>query len=226
MPNQAYLSIWCKDFPESKILEQFGALLASVPFSATKPGFSYLVIRAVDATESPILEQDLRAVPLDASHVIEIAQAHLNTDCAYEVQSDWDLWAFDDAVARWQQQPQPLELLCHGEDYDDGFWREAGHLEVNLGLEHFFTGHAGLLGFRRGDKAAAQSPEEQSFLAAMERPENLRNYQEKTSDNIRRLLDWVRRIEKVLPVDRLRLWSEGEENFEARIEEILAAPSA
>jgi hypothetical protein len=226
MPNQAYISIWCKDFSESKILEQFGALLGTVPFSATKPGFSYLIIRAVDATESPILEQDLRAVPVDANNVIEIAQAHLNTDCAYEVQSNWDLWSFDDAVARWQQQPQPLELLCHGEDYDDGFWREAGHLEVNLGLEHFFTGHAGLLGFRRGEKAPPQSPEEARFLTAMERPENLRNYQEKTIDNIRRLLDWVRRIEKAVAVERLRLWSEGEENFEARIEEILAAPSA
>jgi hypothetical protein len=226
MSNQAYISIWCKDFSESKMLEQFGVLLGTVPFSATKPGFSYLVIRAVDSTESPILEQDLRAVPLDANGVIEIAQAHLNTDCAYEVRSDWDLWTFDDAVARWQLQAQPMELLCHGEDYDNGFWRDAGHLEVNLGFEHFFTGHAGLLGFRQTAKAPPQSPEEARFLASMERPENLRNYQEQTTDNIRRLLAWVRSIEKVLPVDRLRMWSEGEENFEARIEEILAAPSA
>ena len=167
MANQAYLSIWCKDFSESKILEQFGVLLGTVPFSATKPGFSYLVIRAVDSTESPILEQDLRAVPLDANAVIEIAQAHLNTDCAYEVRSDWDLWTYDDAVARWQLQAQPMELLCHGEDYDNGFWREAGHLEVNLGFEHFFTGHAGLLGFRQTAKAPPESPEEARFLAAM-----------------------------------------------------------
>jgi hypothetical protein len=226
MSNQAYLSIWCKDFSESKILDQLGILLGTVPFSAIEPGFSYLVIRAVDSTESPILEQDVRSVPLDANSVIEIAQAHLNTDCAYEIRSDWDLWTCDDAVARWQLQPQPMELLCHGEEYDDGFWRDAGHLEVNLGFEHFFTGHAGLLGFRQTGKASPQSPEEERFLAAMERPENLRNYQEKTVDNIRRLLGWVRSIERVLPVDRLRLWSEGEVNFEARIEEILAAPSA
>jgi hypothetical protein len=226
MSNQAYLSIWCKDFSEAHMLEQFGALLATVPFSAIEPGFSYLVIRAVDSTESPVLEQDLRAVPLDASGVIEIAKDHLNTDCAYELRSNWDLWTFDDAVERWQLQPQPLELFCHGEDYDDGFWREFGHLEMNLGFEHFFTGHAGLLGYRQTAKAPPQSPEEARFLAAMKRPENLRNYQEKTVENIRRLLDWVRRIEKAVAVDRLRLWSEGEENFEARIEEILAARSA
>jgi hypothetical protein len=33
----------------------------------------------------------------------------------------------------------------------------------------------------------------------------------------------VRKIEDALPVAKLRLWSEGEENFEARLEEILAA---
>lgn len=223
MSNQAYLSIWSKDFTEPRILEQFGALLATVPFSATAPGFSYLVIRAVDATESPVLEQDLRAVPLDADAVIEIAKNHLNSDCAYEVRSHWDLWTFEDAAARWQIQPQPLELFAHGEDYDEGFWHEFGHLQVDLGFEHFFTGHAGLLGFRQAAKASPESPEEARFLTAMERPENLRNYQEKTADNIRRLFEWVRRIEKAVPVERLRLWSEGEENLEARMEEILAA---
>jgi hypothetical protein len=51
----------------------------------------------------------------------------------------------------------------------------------------------------------------------------LHNYYEKTRENIKKLFDWVRRIEKALPVERVQLWSEGEENFEARLEEILAA---
>ncbi len=57
----------------------------------------------------------------------------------------------------------------------------------------------------------------------MAKPANLLLYQEKTRENIKALFDWVRRIEKALPVAKLRLWSEGEENFEARLEEILAA---
>jgi phosphoenolpyruvate carboxylase len=94
---------------------------------------------------------------------------------------------------------------------------------VDLGFEHLFTGHAGLLGMRRGERAAAQSQEEARFLEAMAWPENLQRYQEKTRENIRKLLDWVRKIEKAVPVERVRLWSEGEENFEARVEEILVA---
>lgn len=206
------------------MLEQFRALLETVPFSVKKPGFTAFMIRAVDASEAPLLEHDLRAVPLDAAGIIEMAQDHRHSDSSYEARANWDLWVFDANSAKWQSEPQTLEIFCHGEDYDDGFWRENGHIEVNLGFEHLFTGHAGLLGIRRtAHGAAPQSPEEARFLEAMAWPENLQSYQEKTRENIRKLLDWVRQVEKAIPVDRIRLWSEGEENFESRLEEILAA---
>lgn len=220
--NQSYLSVWCADFPEELILERFGAFLATVPFSATKPGFTGITIRAVNASEIPVLEQDLRSMPLDAAGVIEISQGHLHSDCAYEVRCHWDLSVFDAAEDQWKGEPQALQICCHGEDYDEGFRRENGHFEVNFGFEHFFTGHAGLLGIRR-DARPAQSPEEARFLEAMAWPENLEKYQDKTRENIRKLLDWVRRIEAAVPLERVQLWSEGEENFEARLDEILAA---
>jgi hypothetical protein len=221
MANLAYLSVWFREFPEEQILDRFGRFLDTVPFSASKPGFTYLTIRAVDSLESPLLEQDLRSVPMDPAGIIELAKDHLYSDSAYEVSSHWDLWTMN-AANGWKQEPQPLELLCHGEDYDDGFWRENGHLQAILGFEHFFTGHAGLLGFRRGERPVAESPEEARFLEAMAWPENLQRYHEKTRENIRKLLDWNRQIEQALPAERVRLWSEGEENFEARMEEILA----
>ena len=121
-----------------------------------------------------------------------------------------------------EKEPQPLDISCLGEDYDDGVWRESGHFEVNLGFEHFFTGHAGLLGTRQPG-GHSREPGEARFLEAMAWPENLEKYQKETRENIRTLLDWVSRIEKAVPVERVQLWSEGEENFEARLEEILAA---
>jgi hypothetical protein len=223
MANQAYLRVWCKDFPEEQILERFGKFLGTVPFSATKPGFTYLTVRAVDPTEVPVLEQDLRSVPLDAAGIIELAQDHLHNDTSYEVKCDWDLWVSDGEATRWKQAPQPLEISCQGEDYGEKVWLESGHFEANLGFEHLFTGHAGLLGFDRGEHAVAESPEEARFLEAMAWPENLIPYKEKTRENIRKLLDWTRKIEKAVLVERVMLWSEGEDNFEARLEEILAA---
>jgi hypothetical protein len=222
MANQAFMSVWCKDFSEERMIEQWSAFLKTVPFSATKPGFTYLVVRALDAAESPVLEMDLRSVPLDAAGIVELAQEHLHSDSCYEVQSQWDLWLFD-TEGKWKNEPHAMEIFCYGEDYDNAVWQERGHLEVNLGFEHLFTGHAGLLGIRREGRAPAQSPEEARFLEAMAWPENLQRYQEKTRDNIRKLLDWVRKVERAMPVERVRLWSEGEENFEARVEDILVA---
>ncbi len=222
MANQAYLNVWCKDFPEEHILKRLGAFLQTAPFSVTRPGFTYLTIRAVDAAEPPFLEQDLRAMPLDAVGIVEIAAGQLHSDCSYEVGCQWDLYTFDAAAGKSKLEPQPLEIACLGEDYDGGLWRENGHFQVNLGFEHFFTGHAGLLSTHPTERALPQSPEEARFLEAMAWPENLERYQGKTRENIRKLLDWVRRIEKALPVERAWLWSEGEEYFEARLEEIVA----
>jgi hypothetical protein len=223
MSNQAYLSIWCKDFPEDLLLQRFGDFLSTVPFSAKQPGFTHLEIRAVDLTETPIYEMDLRSLPLDAASIVELAENYLNNDSSYSVHSRWDLWVYEGDPARWQLQPQAVELICYGEDFDGEIWRQDGHLEVNFGFEHLFTGHAGLLGIRQTGSSTPESPEEKLFLEAMARPENLHNYYEKTRENIKKLFDWVRRIEKALPVERVQLWSEGEENFEARLEEILAA---
>ena len=223
MSNQAFLSVWCKDFPEERILERLGAFLETVPFSEARPGFTQLTIGAVDASESPIFGLDLRAAPFAPASILEIAQEHLHSDCCYEVCCHWDLSLFDAATGKVRMEPQPLEINCHGEDYDDGFWRENGHFEVNLGFEHLFTGHAGLLGIRQDSHARPQSSEEARFLEIMAWPENLEKYQEATRANIRKIFDWVRRIEQAVPVERGRAWSEGEENFEARLEGILAA---
>jgi len=224
MSNQSYLSVWLTDFTEEHMLEHFGDFLSTVPYSAAKPGLTYLTIRAVDSSESPIYEQDLRPVPLDPSGIVELATEYLHSDCAYEARAQWDLWIFDPASEpAFRSEPEPLELICYGEDYDSGAWQQNGHFEANLGFEHFFTGHAGLLGIDKSAPRAAESPEEARFLEAMAWPENLEKYQEKTRENIRRLIEWVRHIEKAIPNGRVRLWSEGEENFEARLEEILAA---
>jgi hypothetical protein len=224
MSNQAFLSIWCKEFPEEQMMERFAEFLGTVPFSASKPGFSYLTIRAVDASESPIYEEDLRAAPLDPAGIIELSRDHLYSDSAYETSAHWDLWTFEPGSATgFRNEPQALEVICNGEDYDNGLWQENGHLQARLGFEHLFVGQLGLLDGRNGLPEPAESPEEARFLEAMAWPENLEKYQEKTRENIRRLMEWVRNVEKTFPDGRIRLWSEGEGNFEARLEEILAA---
>lgn len=222
MSNQAYLSVWCRDFPEDQIVNRLDMFLATVPYSAKQPGIDQVVVRAIDASEAPVLEQDFRSLPLDPASALELIRGHVHNDCSYELRCYWDLAVFDAATAKFATEPKPLVILCHGQDYDGGLWRENGHFQACLGFEHSFTGHAGLLG--SGDRAGTPpaSQEEARFLEAMAWPENIERYQEKTRENIRKLLEWTTRIASAVPVERLQLWSEGEEDFESRLDEILA----
>jgi hypothetical protein len=141
----------------------------------------------------------------------------------FAAQAWWDLWSFEDGGPR--DRPHPLELVCWGEQFDEGAFAENGHFEIDLGFEHLFTGHGRLLGARTvtPNDTRAEHPVEAAFLERMADPANLRVYQEKTRANIGRLLEWVERIKRALPVERYALWSEGEENFEARLDDVLAA---
>jgi len=223
MANRAYASVWTRDFSEETLVERWKAFLGTVPFSTERSGFTELIIRAVDTAETPIVELDLRSGNFAADAVAEVAREHVHSDCSYETKAFWDLWTYDVAHDRWELHPQPLIIFCNGEDFDGGVWQETGHFLVDMGLEHFFTGHAGLLGFEERPRAAAVHHDEANFVTIMSFPENRRVYQEKTRENIRKVFDWMRRIEASIPVQQSRLWSEGEENFEARMEEILAA---
>lgn len=219
--NRAYASFWTREYSEDLMLDRFERWLETVPPSAERPGFDSLVIRAVEPSEPPILEHDFRGGEADAAAVIALAREHRNADCSYETEAHWDLWQPNLETGAWQRGPQRLLLICHGPDYDSGVAAESGHFHADLGLEHLYTGHAGLLGMR-GLRVEPADAFEAEFLARMADEDYLREYHEKTRQNIQQLLDWTRAVENALPVERMVLWSEGEENLEARLDEILA----
>lgn len=225
MANRAYVRFWTRDdssdLRRERLLEQFERLLETVPLSAARPGFSSLVIRAVNFSEIPLAEHDLRGANASAADVMALARELSADDTACEVGAYWDLWGRDADEGIWKLAPEPLLLTCHGPTYDDGVAAESGDFLADLGFEHFFTGHAGLLG-SHGARSAPADPVEAEFLALMLHEEHLHEYYERTRENIQTLLKWVRAAEQSLPIERFQLWSEGEENFEARLDEILA----
>jgi len=223
MANRAYINIWTSSYSEDVMLDRFERLLETVPLSPKRPGFTSLEIRAVTSAEAALVEQDLRGVLAGAADVIALTREHRNADSSYEVQGYWDVWQCDAASGLWQREAQRLLLICNGQDYDDGVAADAGHFMADIGLEHLFTGHGGLLGSNGAfPQQAPQHPAEAQFLALMTQEESLLEYHEKTRENVRQLLAWVRALEGALPVERYRMWSEGEENLEARLDDILA----
>jgi len=204
------------------MLQHFERFLATVPVSATPPGFTGLLIRAVDYAEAPLEDHNFRGYMPSPTDIANLAREHVSADVCYEVAARWDLWIRDKETANWKQQPSRLDISCFGIDFDGGTYAESGHFLVDLSFEHLFTGHAGLLNAENERVAEPQHPDEARFLMWMSQPQNLREYQEKTRENIQKLMGWMRAVEQALPVERFRLWSEGEENFEARLDHILA----
>ncbi len=221
MANRAYVSLWTRGYSEAVMLEHFERLLSTVPLSSKRPGFTSLLIRAVNPSETPLREQDLRGSVTGPADVVILTGEYHHADSTYEVEGYWDLWQWDAESDLWQPDPQRLLLICNGEAYDDGAAADLGHFMVDLGFEHRFTGHAGLLG-SHSVRSVPADPLEAEFLALMADEMRLQEYYEKTRANIQKLLAWVRAIEQALPVERHRLWSEGEGNLEARLDEILA----
>lgn len=231
MANHAYLRVWTRDFSLEKMIPEFARFLTTAPLSPSHEVFDELIVQAVDPGETPIAEWDLRPSQTGAAEVAAMAAQHLNPDTAYIASATWDLWTFDMDTLKWQQKPQPLELLCHGLDYDGGIATSAGHFQADLGFEHFFTGHAGLLvpttsaNFKTPNPTnSSEHPVEHTFRQWMAAGNNLKEYHAKTRENIQQLFSWVDAIERALPVERAELWSEGEENMEALLDEILARP--
>lgn len=224
MPNRAYVSLWVRGYDGASMLSHFEQFLAAVPLSAGPLGFTELVIRAVDSTETPQEEYDLRGRVITSREIVEIAREQQTDDIGYEVSARWDLWVREMETASWKKSPERLTLFCNGPRYDAGVFAESGHFMADLGFEHLFTGHAGLLATDSAHVAEPEHPDEARFLMWMSQPQNLREYQQKTRENIQKLMGWMRVVEETMPVERIRLWSEGEENFEARLDEILAVP--
>lgn len=230
MANHAYLRVWTRDFSLETMIAEFARFLTTAPLSASRDFFEELLVQAVDPGETPIAEWDLRPQKAGPAEAAALAAQHLNSDTAYIATASWDLWSFDIETLKWQRKPEPLELICHGLNYDDGIAASAGHFQADLGFEHLFTGHGGLLTPSRAPNSNSSNnssnsldhPVEHTFRQWMAASNNLKEYHAKTRENIQQLLLWVEAIERALPVERTELWSEGEENIEARLDEILA----
>src|ERR1700675_1185568 len=112
MPNRPYASLWVRNFDETNMLSHFEHFLATVPLAAGPIGFTELVLRAVDSTESPLEEYDLRAQVLTPAAIVELARVHLAGDVCFEVAALWDIWIRDMESASWKKKPERVHISC------------------------------------------------------------------------------------------------------------------
>jgi hypothetical protein len=72
---------------------------------------------------------------VDAAEAARLAQEFLHEDCAFQLETRWDLWQWD---GEWRLQPSKLTLECYGPLFDTLCGE---HVLVDAGDEALFLPH-------------------------------------------------------------------------------------
>ncbi len=186
------MSIWLDAQSRDDRLRHFEQLLGLFPFSHRERPESIVSVHAIDATEPPLLEEPLKG-PLDVSEAVAIFRDFEGDDVAYQLESWWDLWQFEE---EWKLAPAPVTLSCFGPEFDNGTEeqpREQEDLRIDFGLDT-------------------------NYLPRLDVPGSARL----TESNIKSLLRLVHEIESSLPTAKRRLGTESGENFADRLQQVLS----
>jgi hypothetical protein len=131
VPDRLYLSTWVRGFAEHNMLRHFETLLNLFPSSKLAKRGPVLRVYAIDHAEPPASEREF--LPgAEAADIARIARETAAPDCAFEVETAWDLWQYD---TDWNLRPAAVTLIALGPEFEN----EIGdHLRIEFGLDSRF----------------------------------------------------------------------------------------
>jgi hypothetical protein len=184
-----YLSLWFPDFSGPEMLPHAFAVLQQFPFSAQRPGITYFALHPVSWNEATVLERRFPS-GIDPGQATLLAAENVHEDYAYVFESHWDLWTPDLTKETWVLEPAIVKFIVQGEEFDDGAYQQTGHVEVDLGLDSFFL-----------------------------QPETSLNEQTsaKIRENVAKLVEFSKNVEKNSGTNARLLWSESEESLAQKL---------
>ena len=158
-------------------------------FSAQRPGITYFALHPVSWNEATVLE---RRFPLgiDPGQAALLAAETVHEDYAYVFEGYWDLWTPDMAKESWVLEPAIVKFIVQGEEFDDGAYQQTGHVEVDFGLDSFFL-------------QPETSLSEQTSA--------------KIRENVAKLVEFSKNVEKNSGTSARLLWSESEESLAQKL---------
>ncbi len=190
MADSLYLSVWFPSFTEPEMMPRLLAVMRQFPFSAQRPGIGYIAVHPVSWNEAPVYAQgfDFHA---DPERVLSLAAEFLHDDYAYEFEALWDLWVpTEEDSDTWVVRPQAVRFIAHGMRFDDGIYQQAGHVQVDFGLDTPFL------------------QEELEFTEITE---------VRIKQNVQKLVGFTTAVEKNCGISGRVLWSESEENLAQKL---------
>ena len=165
------------------------SVLRQFPFSARRPGVTYVAVHPVSWNEPTILEQRFQ-LGITPEQAAGVAVELLHEDYAYVFEAYWDLWSPSEVSAVWVETPTLVRFIAQGAQFEDGATAETGHIQVDFGLDVPFL------------------HEELSLTSEAE--EHVRN-------NVHKLVQFTALVEKNADATGRLLWSESEENLAQKL---------
>ena len=165
------------------------SVLQQFPFSTQRPGIAYFALHPVSWNEATVLERRFPA-GIDPGQAALIAAEVVHDDYAYVFDAHWDLWSPDASNANWVLEPAIVKFIVQGEQFDDSSYEQTGHIQIDFGLDSFFL-----------------QPE-------TELSEQTRD---KIRENVAKLVEFSRRVEKHSGANARLLWSESEESLAQKL---------
>jgi hypothetical protein len=184
-----YLSLWFPDFSGPEMLPHAYTVMQHFPFSAQRPGITYFAVHPISWDEATVLE---RRFPggIDPGQATLIAAELVHDDYAYVFETHWDLWTADESNTNWVLEPAIVKFIIQGEEFDEGSYQQTGHIEIDFGPDSYFL-----------------QPE--TFLTEQTRA--------KIRDNVAKLVEFSKNLEKHSGASARLLWSESEESLAQKL---------
>lgn len=189
MADPLYLSLWFPSFGTIEMMPRTLSVMRQFPFSVQRPGISYLAVHAVSWSEPTVMERRFRP-GLDPEQAIAITSEFLHEDYAYSFEAFWDLWARPEQFEEIDLIPQPVEVIVHGSEFEDGTYKQAGHIQVDFGLDTPFL------------------YEDMDLTQAAEN---------RIKANVQKLIAFTHAVEKNCGISGRVLWSESDENLAKKL---------
>jgi len=189
MADPLYLSIWFPSFTPAEMMPRTLSVLRQFPFSAQRPNVSYLGIHPVSWSEPTVLERRFRP-GLDPEQAIAIVGEFVHSDYAYSFEAFWDLWTINEDDSEIVLAPEPVKLIAHGTEFEDGVYKQAGHIQVDFGLDTPFL------------------YEDLELTPAAEN---------RIKSNVQKLVSFTNAVEKNCGITGRVLWSESDENLAQKL---------
>jgi len=187
--DSLFLSLWFPDFDVEDMLPRALSVMRQFPFSTQQPGISFVALHPVSWSEATVLEQRFNP-GISPEQAVLIASDILHEDYAYVFEAAWDLWIFSTEQRKWFLQPSLVRIIVHGEEFEEGIYRQEGRIEVDFGLDSAFL--------------------QEGLELTLEAESQVRA-------NVQKLVEFTTKVEKSSGASGRLLWSESEENLAQKL---------